>query len=76
MTAVADEFGRLDLIDQAALVRRGEATPLELVDAAIERIEAVNPRLNAVVLPLFDSARARPRQPISRTARFAGCRSS
>jgi amidase len=38
-------------------VRRGEASPLELVEAAIERITAVNPRLNAVIHTFFDEAR-------------------
>ncbi len=58
MTALATQLGELDLVGQAEVVRRGEATPIELVDAAIERIEAVNPRLNAVVTPLFERARA------------------
>ena len=55
----------LDATAQAALVRRGELTPLELVDAAIARVERLNPSLNAVVTPLFDSAReaARGRLP-------------
>jgi amidase len=49
----------LDATAQAELVRSGEASPLELVDAAIERVERVNPQLNAVIHPLFDSARER-----------------
>ena len=52
-----DPFGHLDALGQAALVRRGEVTPRELVDAAIRRVERLNPRLNAVVAPLFDDAR-------------------
>ncbi|MHB8244475.1 MAG: amidase [Acidimicrobiales bacterium] len=48
----------LDATAQAELVRTGQASPVELVDAAIERIERVNPELNAVITPLFDSARA------------------
>jgi len=48
----------LDATAQAQLVRSGEASPAELVDAAIERIERVNPQLNAVIHPLFDQARA------------------
>ena len=52
------ELGRLDAIGQADLVRRSEVSASELVDAAIERIEALNPGLNAVVTPLFDQARA------------------
>jgi amidase len=48
----------LDATAQAGLVRRGEATPAELVDAAIARIEALNPRLDAVIRTRFDQARA------------------
>ena len=51
------DLARLDATAQADLVRRGEVTPLELVDAAIERIERRNPELNAVVTPTFDRAR-------------------
>jgi amidase len=54
----ADPFVALDATAQAELVRRGEVTPLELVDAAIARIERLNPSFNAVVTPLFDQARA------------------
>jgi amidase len=52
-----DELARLDATAQAELVRSGEAGPLELVDAAIERIEALNPELNAVIHPLFEQGR-------------------
>jgi amidase len=48
----------LDATDQAALVRRGEASPAELVEAAIARIEALNPRLDAVIRTRFEQARA------------------
>jgi len=47
----------LDATAQAELVRRGEVTPLELVEAAISRIEELNPRLNAVITPMYDLAR-------------------
>ena len=47
----------LDATAQADLVRRGEASPRELVEAAIARIEAVNPRLDAVIRTRFDAAR-------------------
>src|SRR5438105_7754100 len=46
-----------DGTEQARLVREGQVTPVELVDAAIERIERTNGALNAVVTPLFDRAR-------------------
>jgi amidase len=48
----------LDATAQADLVRRGEVSPKELVEAAIGRIEAVNPRLNAVIRTRFGPARA------------------
>lgn len=56
-----DSFARLDATGQADLVRRGEVSPLELVDAAIARIESLNPSLNAVIHPSFERARERAR---------------
>ncbi len=52
-----DEIWRLDATAQAALVRNREVSALELVDAAIDRIEALNPLLNAVVADTFERAR-------------------
>ena len=52
------DLSQLDATDQAALVRSGEAQPIELVDAAITRIEKLNDELNAVIHPLFERARA------------------
>src|SRR6185436_1247027 len=48
----------LDATAQADLVRAGEVTPRELAEAAIERIEALNPELNAVIHPLYEEALA------------------
>jgi amidase len=42
----------------ADLVHRGEVSPQSLTEAAIERIEALNPAMNAVVERCFDAARA------------------
>jgi amidase len=50
-----------DATAQAELVRKREASPLELVDAAIQRIEKVNPQLNAVVWERFEKARQEAR---------------
>jgi amidase len=55
---MSQDLALLDATAQAELVARGELKPIELVDAAIERIERVNPKLNAVIHPLFDKARA------------------
>ena len=51
------ELAAVDATAQAELVRNGEATPLELVEAAIERIEELNPHLNAVIHELYAEAR-------------------
>src|SRR4029453_7394491 len=47
----------LDATAQADLVRTKQVKPIELLDAAIERIERVNPQLNAVVTPMYEIAR-------------------
>lgn len=57
-----EELATLDALGQAELVRRGEVSAVELVEAAIERIERLDPQLNAVILPAFDRARAEARE--------------
>jgi amidase len=57
MTSLADDTRWIDATEQAAMVRRGEVSPIELLDAAIERIEALDPHLNAVIIRWFDEAR-------------------
>jgi amidase len=59
---MADTF--LDATTQAELVRTGRATPLELVDDAITRIEKLNGELNAVIHERFDEARAEAKGPL------------
>lgn len=53
------EIERLDAVGQAELVREGRASPRELVDAAIERIEARQPEIGALAGRDFEAARAR-----------------
>jgi amidase len=53
-----EDLARLDATGQAELVRSGEASPAELVEAAIERAERVNPELNAIIHPLYEQAAA------------------
>jgi amidase len=57
MSTLADQTRWMDATDQAAVVANGDATPLEMLDAAIERIEQVDPALNAVVIRWFEHAR-------------------
>ena len=51
------EYAEFDGLGLAALVRKGEVSPAELVEAAIERIERHNGVLNAVVHKAYDEAR-------------------
>ena len=55
--ATQDDFAWMDATAQAELVRKKEVQPIELVEAAIARIERLNPTLNAVVTPMFELAR-------------------
>ncbi len=52
------EYETHDATALAALVKSGQVSPEELLEASIERIEARNPKLNAVVHKLYDRARA------------------
>jgi amidase len=56
-----DEYVAFDAVGLAELAHRGEVTALELAEAAIERIEALSPQLNAVVERDYDRARAAAR---------------
>lgn len=51
------EYSAFDGLGLADLIRRGDVSAVEVLEAAIFRIEAVNPKLNAVIRPLFDRAR-------------------
>jgi amidase len=66
-----DAFTSLDAVGQAELVRTGKVSPLELVDAAISRIERLNPLVNAVASIDFELARKRART-IEHTGPLAG----
>ena len=47
----------LDATAQAELVRTKQIKPSELLEGAIERIERLNPQINAVVTPMYEEAR-------------------
>lgn len=51
------EYENYDALGLAALVRNKEVTPAELLEAAIERVEARNPAINAVTMKLYDFGR-------------------
>jgi amidase/6-aminohexanoate-cyclic-dimer hydrolase len=52
-----DEFDRYDGLGLGELVRSGEVEAEALLDRAVARVEAVNPKINAVVLHHYDEAR-------------------
>ncbi len=55
---ILPEYDALDAMGLAELVRRGQVSAGELLETAIARIEARNPRLNAVVHTMYERARA------------------
>ena len=58
------DYDRHDALGLAELVKKGAVSPSELVDEAISRVQAVNPELNAVVIPMFEEARKRAAGPL------------
>ena len=67
-----DPLAQLDAWEQANQVRRGELTAAELVEAAIRRIEALDPRMNSVIARMYDEARAAAESPDLPEGRFRG----
>ncbi|MYD99285.1 MAG: amidase, partial [Gammaproteobacteria bacterium] len=56
--AAFTDYEEHDALALAALVARGETTPEEILEAAIERVEARNGIVNAVTNRLYDQGRA------------------
>lgn len=56
--AIDEIYAECDGLALAALVAKGETSPAEVLEAAINRIERHNGALNAVVYEAFDEARA------------------
>lgn len=67
-----DDVTWLDATAQAALVRNGEVTPSELVEAALTRIDALNSTLNAVIHDGSEKARAAATDPALPDGPFRG----
>jgi amidase len=57
------EFERYDGLGLAELVRKGEVRSIDLVEECIARIEARNPKINAVIYKLYDAARLAAAEP-------------
>lgn len=58
------EYNQYDGLGLAELVRKKEVSSVELCEEAIGRIEQVNPKLNAVITPMFDLARKAAQEPL------------
>ena len=75
MRAVTEDMLRTyadnDGVGLAALVRKGEVAPIELVETAVVAIEKINPQLNAVISKLYDMGRAAAKD-VDLNAPFAG----
>ncbi|MBB6171520.1 amidase [Nocardiopsis mwathae] len=54
-----DEYLAHDAVGLAALVRDGEVSAADVLEAAISRAEEVDPRLNAIIRPMYEEARRR-----------------
>src|SRR5687767_15106370 len=50
------ELSTLTLSHAAALIRNGDLSPIELTEACLERIEELNPRLNAFLSVMAEDA--------------------
>src|SRR5437660_4672630 len=56
LSGLAAEYDQYDGLGLAALVVKRQVTALELLNAARQRLEAVNPKINAVAEVFFDKA--------------------
>jgi amidase len=64
------EYTQYDATGLAELVARREVTPAELLEAALARAQALNPRLNAICIDMEDIGRKRARETLA--GPFAG----
>ena len=74
MTSIADETQWLDATDQAQLVRDGSVTPLELLNATLERADKLNPVINALTYRgTTMPAGSQPHSPTTKRCRSVAC---
>lgn len=72
MTDIHDLMDTHDGTALAERVRQRDVHPTELLETMIERLERVEPQINAVAERLYDQAREVARQPVDLNAPFAG----
>ncbi len=66
-----EEYRSHDATSLAELVKKKQVTPAELLETAIKRTEEVNPKINAVVTPLYNEAKEQLKN-LNTTSPFAG----
>ena len=66
------QLGELDAIASAELIAKGEVSTVEMVQAAIDRVEQVNDELHAVIFKRYDKALEEAKQAQTSSARFRG----
>ncbi len=54
--SILHDYNKYDGLGLAELVKRKEVKPIELVESAIDRIEKLNPSINAVIHKMYDHA--------------------
>jgi len=59
---IANDLASLDATAQADLVRKGDVSSVELVEAAIAAAEQINPQINAIIHPRFEAALAEAKE--------------
>ena len=62
LSGLAAEYDKYDALGLAELIAKKQITPLELLHAVRQRLEAVNPKLNAFSQLFFDKAEAQIKQ--------------
>jgi amidase len=58
MKKIINEYIKMTATEAVALLRSKEVSPLDLVEASIQRIEAVDNRVNALPIHCFEQARS------------------
>lgn len=61
---IIDNYSDYDALGLAALVKTGQVKPIEIVEEAIRRIEALNPKLNTVIHKTYELARETAEAPL------------
>lgn len=68
------DYVKHDAVALSKLIKHGEVTVNELIDAAFSRLEEVNPELNAVIRQEKSRSKLNPNSLTSDTSRLPGCR--